>query len=123
MILVDTTIWIDHLRHGDPRLAENLNAGRVMTHRFIIGELALGNLRQRHVVLRELKALPRVEAATDEEVYAFIEGESLFGSGIGFVDAHLLAAVKLTPGARLWTRDRRLAMTAARLGSSAEWMN
>jgi predicted nucleic acid-binding protein len=123
MILVDTSVWIDHLRQGEPRLAENLNAGRVRVHPFVIGELALGSLRQRDVVLGALKNLPPVEVATDEEVFAFIEGDALFGLGIGFVDAHLLAAVKLTPGVRLWTRDRRLATVADRLGLGTAWTN
>ena len=123
MILADTSVWIDHLRQGEPRLVENLNAGRVRVHPFVIGELALGSLRQREVVLGALKELPHVEVATDEEVLAFIEGERLFGLGIGFVDAHLLAAVKLTPGARLWTRDRRLATVADRLGLGTDWTN
>ena len=121
MILVDTSIWIDHLRKGEGRLAEALNAGRVLVHPFVIGELALGSLQQRDVVLGALMDLPRVEVATDEEVFAFIEDERLFSLGIGFVDAHLLAALRLTPGALLWTRDRRLRVVADRLGLEIKW--
>lgn len=121
MILVDTSVWIDHLRQGEAGLAEALNAGRVRVHPFVIGELALGSLRQREVVLGSLMDLPRVEVATDEEVFAFIEDERLFSLGIGFVDAHLLAALRLTPGAFLWTRDRRLSAVADRLRLGMKW--
>lgn len=121
MILVDTSVWIDHLRHGEGRLAEALTAGRVLVHPFVIGELALGSMQQRDVVLGALMDLPRAEVATDNEVFAFIEEEKLFSLGIGFVDAHLLAALRLTPGAFLWTRDRRLCAVADRLKLGMEW--
>lgn len=123
MILVDTSVWIDHLRKGEPRLVDNLNAGQVLAHPFVIGELALGSLRQRDVVLGALRELPHSEVATDEEVFVFIERERLYGLGIGFVDAHLLAAARLMPGVRLWSRDRKLALAATRLGLATEWTN
>ena len=115
MILADTSVWIEHLRRGEPRLIAALDTGEVLIHPLIIGELAMGNLRQRGSLLATLAALPQAIVAQHEEVVAFIEGESLFGRGVGFVDASLLAATRLTPGARLWTLDRRLRETAESL--------
>jgi predicted nucleic acid-binding protein len=116
LILVDTSVWIDHLQRGDAVLAELLNAGRVLTHPFVIGELALGHLRQRAVILGALAALPRAEVAQEAEVLHFIDLKILFGRGIGYVDVHLLAAVRLTAGAELWTKDNRLNQVADELG-------
>lgn len=118
MILVDTSVWLDHLRTGSPLLADHLDGGRVLVHPFIIGEVALGNLRQRDLVLDALANLPMAIVAGDEEVLSFIAANDLPGTGIGYVDAHLLAALRLTPGAQLWTNDRRLDAAAARLGLS-----
>lgn len=117
MILVDTSVWIDHLRHGDADLTGFLNAGQVLAHRFVTGELALGSLQNRDMVLGALQGLPQAGVATDEEVMRFIAHHALFG--IGYIDAHLLAAVRLSPGALLWTRDKRLLAASARLGLSA----
>jgi predicted nucleic acid-binding protein len=119
VILVDTMIWADHIVRPDPRLTWLLAEGRVLTHPFVVGELALGNLRDR-AVLRAFDQLPRASTAFDGEVLDFIERHSLGGSGIGYVDAHLLVAARLTPDTRIWTRDRRLGAAAARLGVSAE---
>ena len=116
MILVDTSVWVDHLRKGDGVLAGLLNDGRVLTHPFVIGEIALGNLQHREEILDALTNLPRATAATDSEVLRFIERNALSGRGIGYVDAHLLAAVKLNPGTSLWTRDKRLLTAADDLG-------
>lgn len=116
MILVDTSVWIDHLRHGDVELTRLLNAGQVLTHRFVMGELALGSLQNRNIVLSTLQNLPQVTAASDDEALHFIENNALFGTGIGYIDAHLLAAVRLSPGTLLWTRDKRLLAESARLG-------
>jgi predicted nucleic acid-binding protein len=91
----------------------------VLGHPFVIGELALGNLRQRDVLLGAMRQLPRPVVASDEEVLGFIVAARLFGSGIGYVDAHLLAAARLTPKAALWTRDRRLRAVAAQLDLAA----
>ena len=115
MILVDTSIWIDHFRHGDEHLIQLLQAGRIISHTFIIGELALGCLKNRNTILDSLKDLPQAVVATDNEVMRFIDENTLFGKGIGFIDAHLLAAARLTPGSRLWTRDKRLLTVAATL--------
>jgi predicted nucleic acid-binding protein len=114
--LVDTSVWIEHLRFANWAFAELLNAGEVLVHPFVIGELALGNLRQRVTIVDALSILPRAIAATDEEVLHFIERNRLFGRGIGYVDAHLLAAIQLTPGTGLWTHDKRLQRVAKDLG-------
>ena len=119
MILVDTSIWVDHLRAGDERLAALLNGGEVLGHPFVIGDMALGNLRERDGLLRGLLDLPQAIVASDEEVARLIDREKLFGRGIGYIDAHLLAAARLTADTRLWTRDRTLNMAAAQLGLAA----
>lgn len=116
MILVDTTVWVDHLRAGDKRLAGLLDGGLVVTHPFVIGEIALGHLHPRDEVLRMMSNLPKVIVAMDSEVLRFIETHKLFGRGIGYIDSHLLAAVTLSAGAALWTRDKRLNGVAADLG-------
>jgi predicted nucleic acid-binding protein len=116
LILVDTSVWIDHLRADNAALKRLLNAGRVLMHPFIIGELALGRMRQRETILAALSDLPRAELATDPEVLGFIDREALFGRGIGYVGAHLLASVRLTAGAQLWTRDARLRDVGEELG-------
>jgi len=111
MILADTSVWVDHLRAGDPALAAALEKGDVVTHPFVIGELACANLKNRRDVLQLLGMLPGASVATDREALDFIERRALMGRGIGYIDVHLLAAVALT-GARLWTRDQRLATVA-----------
>ncbi len=116
MILVDSSIWIDHLRSGDERLSALLTQGQVVVHRFITGELALGNLQHRQEVLAALQNLPQATLATDAEVLGLIEKNALAGSGIGYIDAHLLASVRLMPGTQLWTRDKRLLAAGLQLG-------
>lgn len=116
MILVDTSVWVDHLRHGDEGLSALLNNCQVLMHPFVLGELACGNLRQRAEVLSLLKDLPRATVASDEEVLFYIERHELMGRGIGYVDAHLMAAVALDGAARLWTRDKRLQTLAGAHG-------
>ncbi len=118
MILVDTSIWIDHFRNTDITLVKLLNSQQVLAHPFVIGELALGNLQQRESILSALQNLPQATTAHDDEVLHFIGLQSLFGFGIGCIDAHLLAAVRLTPNALLWTRDKRL-LAADRLSLAA----
>ena len=120
MILADSSVWIDHLRASDPTLVEALRARRVVTHPFVIGELALGSLRDRSAVIAALSDLRRVRTARGDEVLAMIDNLQLFGKGIGYVDAHLLASARLTPGTQLWTRDRRLGEVAVQLGVAAE---
>ena len=111
MILVDTLVWVDHLRVGDPELGRLLDAGLVLGHVFVRGELACGNLRRRGEVLALLADLPQAMVAEHGEVMALIDRHRLMGHGIGYVDAHLLTA-----GARLWTRAVRLAAAAGQLG-------
>lgn len=116
MILVDTSVWIDHLRSGDAALAELLDRGVILAHAWVTGELALGNLRERDEVIGLLNGLPRATLATAAEVMTLIGRERLHGTGIGYVDAQLLASTRLTAGATLWTSDRRLAAATSRLG-------
>lgn len=116
MILVDTSIWIEHFRRGDGRLTALLEDAAVLVHPFVVGEVALGSLRQRDVILRTLQDLPQTSAATDQEVLRFIGEHRLFGLGIGYVDTHLLAAARLTAGTTLWTHDKRLRAAAETLG-------
>jgi predicted nucleic acid-binding protein len=116
VILVDTSIWVDHLRSGSATLARHLEADEVLCHPWVIGELALGNLGRRTDVLRLLQGLAQATVAADDEVLEFVAQEALYRSGIGYVDAQLLAATRLTPDALLWTKERRLSTLAARLG-------
>jgi len=115
MILVDTSVWIEHLRKGVPALTAALERGAVLTHPFVLGELACGNLQNRGEVLRLLGDLPEAPVATDPEALAFIEQRALMGRGIGYIDVHLLASAVLDGVAQLWTRDQRLAAVAANL--------
>jgi predicted nucleic acid-binding protein len=116
-VLVDTSIWVDHLRRKDPHLAALLLEGRVACHRFVIGELACGNLANRAEILSLLKALPSTQRMDDEEALYFIERHGLMGLGVGIVDVHLLAAALLSRHP-LWTSDKRLRNVAERLGSA-----
>jgi predicted nucleic acid-binding protein len=111
VILVDTSVWVEHLRHGLPHLASLLQKGEVMIHPWVIGELACGTLRNRSQVLELLQGLPAATVASDAEVPHLIERDRLMVRGIGYVDAHLLASARLSP-CRLWTQDRRLAAVA-----------
>jgi len=115
MILVDTSVWIDHLRRGTPALAAALEEGSVLMHPFVLGELACGNLNNRDEVLRLLGDLPAAPSVTASEILHFIEARHLMGQGIGYVDLHLLASALLS-GTALWTRDKRLAAVATDLG-------
>ena len=115
MILVDTSVWIDHLRAGDKYLAALLTATRVLMHPFVLGEMACGNLGNRAEVLKLLADLPEATVATDLEALYFIERQALMGRGIGYIDAQLLAAVSLSPHTKLWTTDKRLGKVAISL--------
>ena len=114
MILVDTSVWVGHLRHGEAALADALMRSQVAIHPHVVLELACSNLKNRQQVLELLQALPAVKVALDAEVMHLIESRSLMGRGIGFVDAHLCASAILS-GAQLWTRDKRLLAVAQAL--------
>lgn len=116
MIVADTSVWIDHLRRGSPGLVRRLEAGEVAMHPFVVGELACGTLRDRAGFLGQLQLLETVPRATDDEVLHYVERCDLFGRGLGWVDAHLLASVQLAGWARLWTLDRRLQEVADERG-------
>jgi predicted nucleic acid-binding protein len=120
MILVDTSIWIDHFHRTEILLVELLEEAEVCVHPMVIGELALGSLRDRAAVLSLLADLPAAPIASHAEVLQLIESNALYRSGLSLVDAHLLAAVRLSGTARLWSRDRRLQSAARRLGVAAD---
>ena len=115
MVLVDTSIWVSHLRDGDSQLEELLNNGDVICHPFIIGELACGNLKNRTEIISLLKSLPTALLVDFEEFLFFVDQNGIYGRGIGFVDVHLLASAQIS-GATLWTADKRLKSAAGQLG-------
>ena len=115
MILVDTSVWVDHFRSATPRLVSALEDSKVLMHPLILGEIACGNLANRKEVLSLLGNLPRAPVAADAEALAFIESHALMGRGIGYIDVHLLASVALAGDAQIWTRDRRLSLVASEL--------
>lgn len=116
MILVDTSVWIDHLRAQEDELTHLLEQTAVLMHPMIIGELACGNLKNRTHLISLWQNLPCISTATDAEAMQFINRHQLLGKGIGFIDVHLLCAVALEADAQLWTCDKRLAQIAADLG-------
>lgn len=115
MILVDTSVWIDHLRSGNATLTRLLDTSTVLAHPWVTGEVALGNLSRRNEVIGLLRGLPQATVADNDEVVRLIERDVLYGAGIGYVDAQLLAATRLTPDTALWTKDKRLAAVTERL--------
>ena len=115
MLLADTSIWVDHLRRPNEQFVAALEGDVVLVHPFVVGELACGNLRNRRELLSLLAKLPFAPSATHEEALTFVDRHKLMGSGLGWVDLHLLASTALAGTARLWTRDRQLAAAAARL--------
>lgn len=119
MILVDTSVWVDHLRASDGRLVALLQAGQVLSHPFVTGEIASGRLNQRQAVLSDLADLPQATVARDDEVLHFIDRNGLAGTGLGHVDVHLLASAQLLAGTALLTRDKRLHGAATRLRLAA----
>lgn len=114
MILVDTSVWVDHFRRDDPQLRELLSRGQVLMHPFVRGELALGNLKPRSEILALLSDLPHATVAEENELMHIVESRKLMGLGIGLIDAHLLASA-LLDACQLLTRDRRLLTCAAKL--------
>lgn len=107
-ILADTSVWIHHFRYGEPKLAALLWDGHVLMHPFVLGELACGNLQDRRAVLSNLEALPSAELASNAEVLQLVHDRRLWGKGLGWIDAHLVASMLLS-GCDLWTLDKRLA--------------
>jgi hypothetical protein len=120
VILVDTSIWVDHTHKADRELENLLRMRQVMVHPFVMGEVALGSLSGRTALLDYLSGLRRTRTATDDEVLHLVEEWQLWGTGIGYIDAHLLASVLLTPTTRLWTRDKRLKAMAEQLSLDAK---
>jgi predicted nucleic acid-binding protein len=116
-MIVDTSVWIDHLRKRDPVLMALLESGDVKVHPFVVGELACGSLKSRHEFLELLQALPGCDVVRDDEVLAFVDGQHLHGTGLGWVDVHLLAAARVC-GEPLLTHDSALQKAARRLGVS-----
>lgn len=114
MILVDTSVWVDHLRKGDRRLESLLDEGSVLCHPFVIGELACGTMKNRDEILSLLKALPRTTVASHEEALRLVSERKLYGKGLGWVDVHLLASALLSQSP-LWTKDKNLASVARQL--------
>lgn len=115
MILVDTSIWIDHLHKANLILVAALDAEQIWLHPFVYGELACGNIQNRADFLHTISSLPRPHLATDEETLAFLEEHQLMGKGLGYIDIHLLASTALTKDSLVWSRDKRLASVASRL--------
>jgi predicted nucleic acid-binding protein len=120
VILVDTSIWVDHLRKEDPVLFALLDQHRVFMHRFVYGEIAMGDIRARSTTLHDLNRLPELLPARDSEVLALVNKATLYATGIGYIDAHLLTAVRLVPDTQIWTRDKRLLAVAERLSIAAD---
>ena len=115
MVLADTSVWIRHFRQGEPALADRLSEGLVLMHPFVSGELACGNLKSRAAVLSDLHALPSAKLASNSEVLRLIEDRRLWGRGLGWVDAHLLASALLSH-CGFWTLDKKLGEAATELG-------
>jgi predicted nucleic acid-binding protein len=115
MVLVDTSVWVSHLRKGDSSLERLLNDGDVVCHSFIVGELACGNLKNRSEILSLLQALPMATQASHEEVMRFIEERRLMARGLGYIDVHVLASAFLT-GVPIWTLDKKLNAALRELG-------
>jgi len=116
MILVDSSVWVDHFRSSSSQLTHHLDEAEVLSHPFIVGELVVGTLRGVHPVVRAMREMPQALVASHTEFMIFLEQHKLSGLGLSFVDVHLLAATALTPDAALWTRDRRLHQAAVRIG-------
>jgi len=116
MILVDTSVWVDHLRSGNTVLAGLLEQNRALMHPMVLGELACGRLRNRRQLLQLWQGMEFLQAVNHAEALYFIEQHELMGKGIGYVDVHLLASVSLVAGVKLWTRDKRLAQIANDMG-------
>ena len=120
MILVDTSVWIDHFRYGNEQLSKLLYQGKVVTHDFVIGELACGNLKNRQEILSYMQALPKAINPTHEEILIFIENYKLYGKGLGYIDISLLCSSLLT-NVKIWTLDKRLDNAGKLLDINFNW--
>lgn len=118
--LVDTSVWIDHLRRTDDQLSRLLGQRDVLMHPFVLGELALGHIPNWNALAGDFQDLPRAVVADDDEVLHLIGRSALSGTGIGYIDAHLIASALLIPGTQLWTRDKKLRSVAERLFVAAK---
>jgi predicted nucleic acid-binding protein len=116
VIILDTSVWIDHARQNNDHLFDLFKQGRILIHPFMIGEVALGSLRDHDTIIASLLEMPRPQVASEAEVLSLIRNRFLAGSGIGYVDAHLLASARLTPETLLWTRDKRQKRVAEAMG-------
>lgn len=123
MILVDSSIWVDHLARDHPLMSQLLENGQVLIHPFIIGEIALGSLKHRARLLQDLAELPEIDVLPHSFVLHAIEDRALHSTGIGYVDAHLLLSTLVSPGVTIWTRDKKHLMQAERLGIAAKLTN
>ncbi len=121
MILADTSVWVDHLRTPNDQLQGLLDRRQIIIHPFVVGELALGNMRQRARTLFALKRLPRAMVARDSDVLSLIDNHRLHGRGVGYIDVHLLASTLITPEAVIWSRHRRLMAVADDLAVAAKF--
>ena len=119
MILADTSVWVDHFRRGNPMLVASLECGDVVAHPYIIGELACGQMKARRALIEMLSALPSAPVVSHEEAMHFLDSHRLAGSGLGWIDVHLLAAARVAD-VRLWTLDARLANANRRVGGANE---
>ena len=123
VVLVDTSVWIDYIRKTDDRLTNLLEAGDVVMHPYVAGELMLGNIAGIYEIVADLREMRQAMVATNDDTLNFIVEQKLSGSGIGYVDANLLASVSLTPGALVWTRDKRLQRVAERLSLATDFQD
>jgi predicted nucleic acid-binding protein len=115
MIVVDSSIWIDHFHVGVPHLGELLLREHALMHPHVLGEISLGSIRKRDEVMARFLILPVPNVAREGHLLTLIKQENLWSTGIGYSDAHILASALLTPGGQLWTRDKRLQIQAERL--------
>ena len=116
MILVDTSVWIDHLHRTEPGLVDRLETGLITQHPMVVGELALGSLRDRQLILDLLTSLPQMPNVSHADVLRFVQAERLYGKGLSLVDGYLLASLRLAPATALWSRDKRLCTMAQQVG-------
>jgi predicted nucleic acid-binding protein len=118
VILVDTAIWVDHFRRAEPQLVALLASGRVVIHPFVIGELIMGNIPSVERIISDMTHLPQIDTVSDTDFYKFVTAHKIGGTGLGFVDTHLIAAVFGSAKTSIWTRDKRLMAQAERLNCS-----